>query len=97
MSKLKDRFGQEVNLGDQVVYGANNGLVIGVVVKWNPQTFQIRSTDKINKGLTNIPYGYRENQYSLAKIKSITNLDESDLTVNEINRINADKELRSQL
>jgi hypothetical protein len=91
MSGLRDRFGKEVQLGDRVVYGANRGLIIGVVVKWNPNTFKIRSLDSLQEGTVNIPYGF---SVSLALIDSITSLDEALLTEEESNRIQMDRSIR---
>lgn len=90
--KLVDRLGQIVNLGDHVVYGANRGLVIGVIVKWNPNTFQIRSSDLYNNGLTNIPYGYKD---CLVRTDSLANFNHVDLTDEEKARIDLDRKVRS--
>lgn len=91
MRVLKDRFNRQVHLGDKIVYGANRGLVIGVVVKWNPNTFKIRSIQPGDNQTVNIPYGY---SYSLALIDSINVLSDCNLTNEDKLRIETDRVLR---
>ena len=94
---LKDCFNVEVFLGDVVVYGANNGLRIGIITRFNPATFQIKTFNrpqypKSKPGYVNIPYDFKS---SLIAFKSIEVIEKDILTVEEQDRIDFDKQLRS--
>lgn len=91
---LMDSLNKRVNLGDVVVYGANSGLRIGIIVKFNPKTFQIRIFKNQSYPSTiNVPYGYKN---CLARVNSITELDvEAELNADELHRIEIDRKIRS--
>lgn len=94
---LKDCFNTEVHIGDVVVYGANSGLKIGVVTRFNPATFQIKTFSRTEyprskPGYVNVPFDYRS---SLIAIKTFASIDQDILTDEEKERIELDHKLRS--
>jgi len=94
---LKDCFNTEVHLGDIVVYGANNGLRIGIVTRFNPATFQIKAFERTEyprskPGYSNIPFDYRS---SLIALKTFDLINQDILTEDEAERIQLDRDLRS--
>lgn len=95
--KLTDCFNTEVFLGDVVVYGANSGLKIGVVTKFNPATFQIKTFARTEyprskPGYVNIPFDFRS---SLIALKTFDSITQDILTDEEKELIDLDKDLRS--
>lgn len=51
MTKNIDRFGNPIDLGDVIAYsGANIGLIVGVVVKFNPASYKVKVKEKNYRG-----------------------------------------------
>lgn len=77
----RDRFSNEINAGDLVVYyGTSLGLIIGVVVKLNPLSYKIKSKKTYGNNVVtfhyhNIPFSYSNN---IAKIESLKGFKAED-------------------
>lgn len=51
MPNKVDRFGNSIELGDVIAYsGANIGLIVGVVVKFNPASYKVKTKEKNYRG-----------------------------------------------
>lgn len=57
MSKV-DRFGNPIELGDVIAYyGTTIGLIVGVVMKFNPLSYKVKSRkSEIRQGVDNFQY-----------------------------------------
>lgn len=70
-----DMFGNSIGLGDVIAYaGPNVGLIVGVVVKFNPASYKIKYKQKTWQG--NIEDRYHNvmfsARYSILTVKSMT-------------------------
>lgn len=49
MTNRVDRFGNPIDIGTVIAYsGPHMGLIVGVVVKLNPKSYKVKSTDRRN-------------------------------------------------
>lgn len=57
MSKV-DRFGNPIELGDVIAYyGTTIGLIVGVVIKFNPLSYKVKSRkSEVRQGIDNFQY-----------------------------------------
>jgi len=77
-----DRFKNPVELGSVIAYsGSSIGMIIGVVIKMNPNSYRVKYMGKnwkqeVVESYVNIPYSYG---HSILTIKSFKEFDKMSL------------------
>lgn len=82
MTDKVDIFGNPIDIGDVIAYtGPNVGLIVGVVIKFNPASYKIKYKQKTWQG--NIEDRYHnvlfDAKYSIITIKSMVDFKPEDV------------------
>lgn len=73
--KRHDRFGNPINLGDVIAYyGTNVGLIVGVVVKFNPKSYKVKYLSGGKEYYAKVLYDYYPQIVTAEGIKKVDRL-----------------------